>query len=140
MNAISDTTTSLEARRVPDDDRIHTLPRHFGFYALAFEDAVFKWMRLLAHEYEGYCYWHFYEVPDFGCYLAPECGPLRVRAPLTGFTAHLSADAAGITACLYALSELTLETDAALFRERYCALLEFARHHAEAEAIFGAIH
>ena len=43
----------IEAHKVPDDARIHTLPHHFGRHMLAVHDAVYRWMRRLAPEYSG---------------------------------------------------------------------------------------
>src|SRR4030088_953629 len=53
----------LAARQVRDDERIETLPRHFGRYMMRVEDAVYTFMRELAQEYRG-GYWHFYELSN----------------------------------------------------------------------------
>jgi hypothetical protein len=43
----------VEAHEVRDDERIETLPRHFGRYMMRVEDAVYTFMRELAQEYRG---------------------------------------------------------------------------------------
>jgi hypothetical protein len=43
----------VEAQKVADDARIHTLPHHFGRHMLIVEDAVYRWMHRLAPEYSG---------------------------------------------------------------------------------------
>ena len=48
----------------------------------------------------------------------------------------MSADAAGITVCLFALSHLSFEYTTDIFSRHYHWLLEYAKDHAEARAIF----
>ncbi len=74
----------IEAQKVADDARIHTLPHHFGRHMLIVEDAVYRWMRRLAPEYSG-GYWHFYELSNGGFYMAPDCEPLLLRVEGNGY-------------------------------------------------------
>jgi hypothetical protein len=51
----------------------------------------------------------------------------------------MSADAAGITACLFALSHLSFQTKNEKIAEHYHLLRDFALEHAEASIILAAI-
>jgi hypothetical protein len=72
--------------------------------------------------------------------MAPVGGPFRVSVDTNGYKGEMSADAAGITVCLFAYSHLSFrysENDA--FADHFHLLREFAAEHAEASAIFAAI-
>jgi antirestriction protein len=128
----------IQAHQVPDEARIETLPRHFGRHMLAVEDAVYRFMRQLAKDYSG-GYWHFYELSNGGFYMAPECEPLVLQVEGNGYAGRLSAEAAGITACLFALSHLTFRIPDQLISDHYYLLRDFALEHSEASAILAAI-
>src|SRR5882757_1623491 len=129
MNTSTDLVPQkLEARQVPDDKRIDTLPRHFGRYMMRVEDAVYTFMRDLAQEYRG-GYWHFYELSNGGFYMAPQLDPLYVQVDGNGFAGQMSADAAGITACLFALSHLSFQIQNDVLGWHYYELRDFALEH-----------
>ena len=136
MTSLSD-NTKIVAAQVPDAERMNTLPRHFGRYLLAVEDAVYSWLRELSEDYSG-GYWHFYELSNEGFYMAPESESLRIRVAGNGFEGVMSADAAGITACLFALSHLSFRIPNDTFSHHYHKLREFAAEHPEAAAIGAA--
>jgi hypothetical protein len=139
MNASTDLVPQkLAARQVPDDQRIETLPRHFGRYMMRVENAVYTFMRDLAQQYRG-GYWHFYELSNGGFYMAPQLGPLDIQVDGNGYAGRMSADAAGITACLFAFSHLSFQIQNDVISRHYYELRDFALEHAEATAIFGAI-
>jgi hypothetical protein len=129
--------TKITAARVPDAERLDTLPRHFGRYLVAMEDAVYSWLRELSEDYSG-GYWHFYELSNGGFYMAPECESLRIRVAGNGLEGLMSGDAAGITACLFALSHLSFRIPNDTFSHHYHELREFAIQHPEAAAIVAA--
>lgn len=128
----------IEAHKVPDEARIHTLPRHFGRHMLTVEDAVYCWMRRLAPEYSG-GYWHFYELSNGGFYMAPEGPPLLVHVEGNGYQGLMSSAAAGITACLFSFSQLSFGIADEVISSRYYQLRDFAIEHREAAAILAAI-
>jgi hypothetical protein len=132
------TSQKVEARRVADGERITTLPRHFGRHMLTVEDSVYTFMRQLARDYSG-SYWHFYELTNGGFYMAPGGPPLHISVDGNGFDGEMSADAAGITVCLFAFSHLSFAILNDTFSRHYYDLREFALEHAEASAIMGAI-
>jgi hypothetical protein len=45
--------TSVVAQQVGDSERMMALPRHFGQRLLAFEGAVYDFMRRFAPDYDG---------------------------------------------------------------------------------------
>ena len=132
------THAPIGAQQVPDDARIHTLPRHFGWHMLAVEDAAYRWMRRLAPKYAG-GYWHFYELSNGGFYMAPECGPLLLRVEGNGYERLMTSQAAGITACLFAFSHLSFRIPDEVISSHYYRLRDFALQHQEAGAILAAI-
>jgi hypothetical protein len=71
--------------------------------------------------------------------MAPECAPLQVCVHGNGYEGQMSADAAGITACLFALSHLSFRIPNDLISRHYYQLRDFALEHAEATEILAAI-
>ena len=65
--------------------------------------------------------------------------PYNVSVDTNGFEGSMSADAAGITACLFALSHLSFQIQHESIAEHYHQLRDFALDHAEASAILAAI-
>ena len=119
-----------------DVQRIAALPRYFGRHCVAVENAVYTWMRRLSPDYDG-GYWNFYAFSNGGFYMSPDFGfpTLRIRWPYNCFEGEMSADAAGIVACLFALGNL----QCASFPEQYDQLRDFAARHAERKLILAAI-
>src|SRR6267154_2667523 len=102
--SIDPTSQRIEAREVQDTERMQMLPRHFGRDMLTVESAVYTFMRKLATQYTG-GYWTFFELSNGGFYMAPECETtFHISVHGNSFEGAMSADAAGITACLFALS------------------------------------
>ncbi len=127
------------AQQVEDSDRMTALPRHFGQRLLVFEGAVYEFMRRFAANYDG-AYWQFYELSNGGFYMSPDGGPFRISVDTNGYEGEMSADAAGITVCLFACSHLSFRySEDNVFGGHFHLLREFAVEHAEASAIFAAI-
>lgn len=115
------------------------LPKHFGRDMLTVEYAIFAFMRKLSQRYTG-GYWTYFELSNGGFYIAPQSdNRFPVNVDGNGFEGEMSADAAGITACLFALSHLSFQTNNEKIAEHYHLLREFALDHAEASAILAAI-
>ena len=131
--------TAVIAQKVDDSERMMALPRHFGQRLLMFEGAVYDFMRRFAADYDG-AYWQFYELSNGGFYMAPDAGPFRISIDTNGYEGVMSADAAGITVCLFACSHLSFRySENDVFGDHFHLLREFAAEHAEASAIFAAI-
>jgi hypothetical protein len=127
----------IAAARVPENERMNTLPSHFGRYLLTVENAIYGWLRELSGEYSG-AYWHFYELSNGGFYMAPDCESLLLRVDGNGYDGRMSGDAAGIVACLFALSHLSFRIPSEMLTSHFQQLLDFAFEHREAAAIFAA--
>ena len=129
----------IEAYLMLEDARIRTLPRHFGARMMTVENRVYHVMREFASEYKG-GFWDFYELSNGGFYMAPSCDPVEFSVHTNGFEGSLSADAAGITVCLFAFSHLSFQQPCEdVFSRHFYALREFALDHREAGLIVAAI-
>jgi hypothetical protein len=134
-----DGTPKVEAYLVLEDARIATLPRHFGARMLSIEHSVYSFMREFVAEYKG-AFWDFYELSNGGFYMAPNSDPVKFSVHTNGFEGTLSADAAGITVCLFTFSHPSFQQPFQdVFSRHFYALREFAVDHKEAGSIFAAI-
>jgi hypothetical protein len=144
MNTDTNTTSSdtLTVTIVPDARRLAFLPRHFQKYMLAVEGAVYSHMRQLCSSYSG-GYWNYMDISNGGCYMALAVaadGLVTLSVPGNGFEGTMSADAAGITVTLFALSNLAFQYPSAeVLADHFHMLREFALEHAEASKILSAI-
>ena len=141
-NESSTTTASLITRQqVADEQRINLTADLFGaYFPLRLEPFVFGITSTLSEDYSG-GYWHFYSLSNGGFYMAPGSdGKFEVTSE-NGYTGFMSADALGITACLYAYSHLSFgEGDfAETCGQQYHWLREYMLDHSEAGAVLGAI-
>jgi hypothetical protein len=139
MNDIDSDMASILPRDVPDSERLDVLPRHFGRAMLLVEHSIYSWMRTLSTGYTG-GYWRYVELSNGGFYMSPQTpGAFKVNVEGNGFEAEMSAEAAGITACLFALSHLSFQNPAECLATHYHLLRDFALSHPEASSILAAI-
>jgi hypothetical protein len=132
-------TQKIEAYRVLEDARVHALPRHFGSRMMTVESVIYTFMREFVASYKG-GFWDFYELSNGGFYMAPNSDPVKFRVHTNGFEGTLSADAAGITVCLFTFSHLSFQKPAEdTFSRHFYHLRAFALDHPEASLIFAAI-
>ncbi len=138
METINENT--ITASRVADAARLLFLPTYFGRDMMKVETAIFRHMSELCESYHG-GFWHFYELSNGGAFMAPASdAPLAIGVYGNHYSGTMSAEAAGITATLFALSHLTFNyPDADVLIERFHQLRDFAADHAESSAIFAAI-
>jgi hypothetical protein len=135
----SDGTSPITARLITEDARLDALPRHFGSHMLRLEDAVFDFMRQFATGYVG-GYWDMVELSNGGFYMRTGSEPVHFSVPSNRFEGTMSADAAGITVCLFAYSHLSFQFSAEARLSRHFYLLRtYALQHPEASQIFAAI-
>jgi len=126
---------------VPESKRLAITAALFGnSFPFQLEPAIFDVTGKLAPQYHG-GYWTFYVLGNGGFYMAPDSDAgYDVYCP-NGYEGHLSADAMGIVACLYAYSHLSFTAKpafAAVCAEHYHLLREFVFEHPEARAILAA--
>ena len=134
--------TAITRRTIRDEDRVTHTDKLFGFhFPVRLEPLVYATADRLSCDYKG-GYWEFYALNNGGFYMAPaEDKPFHISCE-NGFAGELSADALGITACLYAYSYLSFSDllgFAYMCAEQYHRLREYTLDHSEAEEIMAAI-
>ena len=125
---------------VPEDRRLSVVERLFGLhFPLQFEPVVYGITERMAESYKG-AYWDFYTLSNGGFYMAPAGDEVFHLVCDNQFEGDLSADALGITACLYAYSHLSFAGDAFAhnYADHYHRLREYMMDHPEVRAILGA--
>jgi hypothetical protein len=129
----------ITASEVSEAKRLEALPKHFGNRALKVESYIFRYLHELAPAYQG-GFWKFHDLSNGGFYMAPAGDPLRIEVLGNGFEGTLSAEAAGITVCLFAYSHLSFRYPGEeCFARHFHSLREYALSHEEQRAIFQAI-
>jgi hypothetical protein len=125
---------------VPEDQRLDVVERLFGMaFPLQLEPVVYGITDRMAQEYTG-GYWDFFALSNGGFYMAPsEDSVFHVKCQ-NMYEGNLSADALGITACLYAYSNLSfsLSDIAREYARHYHLLREYMVEHPEVREILGA--
>jgi len=134
--------TQITRQLVPEAQRLNVTAELFGtHFPLLLEPAVFNFAGQLSSDYRG-GYWLFYLLSNGGFLMAPDT-EARFRVVCeNGYEGALSADALGITACLYAYSHLAFTAPTAIaliLAEHYHWLREFMFEHPEAGQILRAI-
>ncbi len=125
-----------------DDLRIKLPARLFGAAAFPFkvEPTIFDMARMLSAEYQG-GHWDMHGLSNGGWYMSPPSETALTVSSMNGFSGAMTADALGITACLFAFSYLSFGGDALakVCAEQYHLLRDFTTDHAEASLILSAI-
>ena len=125
---------------VAEDQRTQVTADLFGVYfPLQLEPFIFSMASQLSEDYGG-GYWEFYSLGNGGFYMAPDSeGQFQVASP-NGWEGFLSADAFGITVCLFAFSNLSFGSGqfAETCAEQYHLLRDYMMDHAEAGGILAA--
>lgn len=126
------------AAAVPQAARTNCLPRLFGSNCVRVESAIINMLGRLCEDYSG-GYWQFYTLQNGGFYMAPDSDqPFRLQWDGNGYEGSVSADAAGVIACLMAFSNLSFLIDDARIATAYQLLRDCVSSHPEARAIFSA--
>ncbi len=130
----------IKAAVVPEMARLSVFPKFFGTrFMLVGESAIYNWMGALCSSYDGGL-WNFYELSNGGFYMAPcDVEKFDVIVRRNHYTGTMSADAAGITACLFAFGQLANQTAQPHIIDLYYKLREYALRHFEASEIIAAI-
>jgi len=129
----------ITAQEVPESERLNCLPRHFGRWMLHVENLIYDFMREMSPDYNG-AYWRFFDLSNGGFYMSPDLNAERVRVQIeNGYAGLMTADAAGITACLFALSHFSFAVKDDAITNHFHWLREYALNHPEASDIFRAI-
>ena len=122
---------------VPNDQRLQQANALFGSsFPMQLEPLLYNLASNMSTDYDG-GYWEFFILTDDGFYMAPGSGgPHRVSC-VNGYEGQLSADAFGITVCLYAYSLLSFENQ--IYAQHYHKLRDYMLDHEEAECVLRAI-
>ncbi len=131
----------ITAARVSESQRMDVADEHFGIrFPITVEPMIYQFATQLSSAYSG-GYWHFYTLSNGGFYMAPDMAETFEVIADNGYQGSMSAEALGITACLYAFSNLSFINGqfGEKCAERYHQLYEFAMQHPEAAAIRAAI-
>jgi len=111
------------------------------YFPLRLEPFIFDTARMLSPDYQG-GYWEFYALSNGGFYMAPASDSLFQVSCMNGHKGNLSADALGITVCLYAYSSLSFIGKSNFTKtcaEHYYLLRDYLYEHVEVKEILGAI-
>ena len=124
-----------------DAERIALPAKLFGTLAFPFkvEPTIFNMAGMLAADYAG-GFWDMYQLSNGGWYMSPVSERSFMVTSQNGYSGEMSADALGITACLFAFSHLSFGSGVLAERcaEQYHLLRELALDHAESRAILAA--
>ena len=138
---MTQTSLNLVTREiVPEDQRLALTEKLFGIhFPLKLEPVVFGITDRMAEDYDG-GYWDFFTLSNGGFYMAPADDHVFRVACDNMFEGDLSADALGITACLYAYSNLSFSNGrfGRVSACHYHRLREYMFEHPEVKAILGA--
>ena len=138
---ITTETLTITRELVPDERRADFVDELFGInFPMQLELCIFAIASELSSDYRG-AYWHFYSLGNGGFYMAPvDDEHFTVRSE-NGFEGMMTADALGVTVCLYAYSQLSFAATgniAEVYARHYHLLREYMMEHAEVAAIVAA--
>ena len=126
---------------VPEDQRLDITAKLFDIYfPMQIEPFIYGITDRIATAYEG-SYWDFFTLSNQGFYMAPSSDETFHVSCENYYEGELSADALGLTSCLYSFSHLSFSKNipfAKICAQQYYFLRAFAADHDEAVAIAGA--
>lgn len=137
--------STLQSTPVPDEQRITFWPQHFGGIPqwILLEPRIFARMDRLCENYCGGV-WQFYRLSNGGAFMAPEPeegseDKWTLFNDMNGNGADMSAEAAGIAACLLEYSHHACRTECDAMTAHYYRLRDYALSHPECCAIMHII-
>lgn len=123
-------------------ERMDVPAKLFGIqFGLLLEPVIYAFANQLSPEYQGGL-WIMYTLSNGAFYMAPDTEKYFKVASPNGNEAILSSDALGITACLFAYSQLSFTASPAFAEvcaEQFHQLREYMLDQPEAEGILGII-
>ena len=125
---------------VPEDQRLVVVERLFGMaFPLQLEPVIYGITERMVEDYDG-GYWEFWTLSNEGFYMTPSEDRIFHVKCQNMYEGDLSADALGVTSCLYAYSNLSFSlTDMAReYARHYHLLREYMLDHPEVREILGA--
>jgi len=135
MNTVNE---SIVESIIPEDQRLEQLPKQFGQRFLLVENAVYQFMEQLCEQYNG-GYWEFYSLSNGGFFMAPVMGnTVKIAWAENYFEGTVTANAAGIIACLFAYSYAAMKGSEQA-AEMFHKLRDYIHHHEERDLIFKVV-
>ena len=130
----------IHVTEITDEQRFCFTSKLFGERAfLEGEIAVYQWMRQLYTTYNG-GYWRFFSLSNGGYFMQPDVDDtLHLVWPLNWSDEVVSAQAAGIVATMFGLSQAMATFSDEVMIENYHKLREFLGQHPESRAMFRLI-
>jgi len=147
LHALADTDNAaiITATLLPDAQRLHFWPQHFGGIPqwIMLEPRIFGWMDRLCTHYSGGI-WRFYTLSNDGAFMAPEPDDENDERwtlfnVMNGNSAEISPMAAGITVCLLEYSHHACRSECDAMTAHYYRLRDYALNHPECSAIMHLI-
>ena len=131
---------NITSQLIKEEDRSQHIDHLFGIdFPMILEPVIYTFAERLAENYNG-SYWNFYELSNGGFYMAPNTDDLFLISSDNGYEDDMTADALGITACLYAYSHMSFGSAIAnTCNKHYHLLRDFIMDHVEAGTILAAI-
>jgi hypothetical protein len=134
-------TTIVTRELVPEAQRSDHVGALFGpHFPMRLEPFIYTITERMAPDYRG-GYWRFYSLSNGGFYMAPETEKTFAVSCENQYRGALSADALGITCCLYAYSHLSFsrnEQVRRMYARHYHLLRQYICEHPELVEILGA--
>ena len=128
--------------QVADDLRLEHVEKLFGInFPMTIEPTLYSITERMSPDYRG-GYWEFYELSNGGFYMAPAVTDRFNVNSQNGYNGKMSADAFGVTVCLYAYSHLSFTEKEGFTNEcarQFHLLREYMFDHPEVHAILAAI-
>ena len=135
------TQTTVTRVLVPEDRRLAVTADLFGtWFPMRIEPVVYMFAERLSKDYQS-GYWEIWTLSNGGYYMAPSTDRTFHVTCDSMFEGDLSADALGITACLYTYSNLSFsgpDAFADVCFDHYHWIREYMMDHTEVRAILGA--
>ncbi len=123
-------------------ERINHTAAIFGInFTVIIEPSIYAIASNIAEDYNG-AYWEFYSLSNGGFYMVPYSKADYQVECENGFEGMLTADALGVTACLYAYSHLSFSSNvklAEMCAGQYHLLRAYMYTHKESASILSAI-
>lgn len=139
VDCVTNEDEIVEGKVVPHSKRLSFLPRKLPKAYMHFERYVYQFASALIKEYDG-GFWEFLELSNGGFYIRPSgYEKVTIFVPGNHFEGRVSADAAGVIVCMFALCYIAEDSEDNGVIELYFALKSFINDHPEMSLIRRAI-
>lgn len=131
---------TITSRILEGNERINFPARIFGIhFPFRIEPFIFNMARNLSRDYSGGT-WQMHKLSNNGFLMIPESDQQYHVVSQNGYQGYMTADAFGVTTCLYAYSHLSFSEELAdVCGEQFHMLRAFALLHSKVRDIFAAI-